>query len=279
MIIKNEYLSISILLLFTLYILIKEFFENSFNNNRIEIFVNIKYFLAFWTYFVLIFAKFFETTKINGFIYILAFGFPFIIICCILLFNQYKSQFDYDIENYQNLNEYLIKTKALIKLISAFIDGSKRIRFGTESDNQEEDTILKGIIKIHTLKCIREECPLTKFIQHPGNYNVQKQCLINYMTIYFGNGFKMFPFSTELKLYNIEFNFSNRANLNSVKTNISLLQKIPNTILLKFIIYKLSKDIQNMKSQNTNGDSSNYEQEHEMINQKYRRLKYLRFMG
>ena len=37
--------------------------------------------------------------------------------------------------------------KALIKLISAFIDGSKRIRFGTESDNQEEDTILKGIIK------------------------------------------------------------------------------------------------------------------------------------
>ena len=37
----------------------------------------------------------------------------------------------------------------------------------------------------------------------------------------------------------------------------------------------LSKDIRDMKSKNINGDSSNYEQEHEILNQKYRRLKYL----
>ena len=76
-------------------------------------------------------------------------------------------------------------------------------------------------------------------------------------------------------MYYIDFNFSNRANLNSVKTNISLLENSPNTIALKFIIYKLSKDIQNMNSENENGDSSNYEQEHEILNQNYRRLKYL----
>ena len=275
MIVKNEYLSIAILLILTLYAMKQEFFEYSFNHDKIEIFINLKYFLAFWTYFVLIFAKFFDETKINGLIYILAFGFPFVIIACVLLVDKYKYHFDYNLENTTSLNEYLIKTKALVRLISSFIEGSKIIRFGAESENQKEDTILKGIIKIHTIKCVREECPLTKFIQNPANYNVQKQCLINYMTIYFGQGIKKFPFSTELKLYNIEFNFSNRANLNSVKTNISILQNTPNTVGLKFIIYKLSKDIHNMKSENVNGDSSNYEQEHEILNQKYRRLKYL----
>ena len=274
-IVKNEYLSIAILLVLTLYAMRQEFFEPSFNNNKIQIFINIKYFLSSWTYLVLILAKFFKGTKINGLIYILIVGFPFVIICSILLVNKNKHNIDYNIDNSSNLNEYLTKTKALIKLINSFIHGSKIVRFGSESDNQEEDIILKGIIKIHALKCIREECPLTKFIQNPGNYNVQKQCLINYMTIYFTNGIKLYPFSTELKLYYIDFNFSNRANLNSVKTNISLLENSPNTIALKFIIYKLSKDIQNMNSENENGDSSNYEQEHEILNQNYRRLKYL----
>ena len=275
MIVKNEYLSISILLIFTLYAMIKEFYENTFNSIRLEIFINLKYFLAFWTYIILLFSKFFEDTKINGLIYIYSFGIPFVIICCILLVNKNRSSFDYDITIYNNLNECLEKTRILIKLITSFIECSKNIRFGAESENQKEDILLKGIIKIHTLKCIKEECPLTKFIRNPGNYNIQKQCLLNYMTIYFNSGIKKFPYSSELMLYYIQFNFSNRSNLNAVRSNISLLQNNPNTNKVKFIIYILSKDIHNMKSKNVNGESSNYEQEHEILNQKYRRLKYL----
>ena len=86
---------------------------------------------------------------------------------------------------------------------------------------------------------------------------------------------KRFPFSSELILYYVQFNFSNRSNLNAVRTNISALQNNPNTNKTNFIIYMLSKDIHDMKSKNINGDSSNYEQEHELLNQKYRRLKYL----
>ena len=275
MIIKNEYLSIAILLIFTLYAMIKEFNDNTFNNIRLEIFINLKYFLAFWTYIILLFSKFFEDTKINGLIYIYSLGIPFVIICCILLVNKNRSSFDYDITIYNNLNECLEKTRILIKLITSFIDGSKNIRFGAESENQKEDIILKGIIKIHTLKCIKEECPLTKFIKNPGKYNIQKQCLLNYMTIYFNTGIKKFPDSSELMLYYIQFNFINRSNLNAVRKNISLLQNNTNTNKIKFIIYILSKDIHNMKSKNVNGESSNYEQEHEILNQKYRRLKYL----
>ena len=274
-IVKNEYLSISILFLFSLLNLIQEFFNNSYNNTKIEIFINIKNFLSFWTYFILLFAKFFESTKLNGLIYIFSIGIPIIIISSILLLKHLETVFDYNIANFKNLKEYLEKTRVLIKLITSFIEGSKNIRFDVEGDNQKEDILLKGIIKIHTLSCIREECPLTKFIKNPGNYNIQKQCLLNYMSIYFNLGMKRFPFSTELILYYIQFNFSNRSNMNSVRTNISLVQKYNNTDKINFIIFLLSKDIRNMKSNNIDGDSTNYEQEHEILNQKYRRLKYL----
>ena len=274
-IVKNEYLSIAILFILTLYSINQEFFNNTFNNNKLETVINIKNFLAFWTYFILLFAQFFKDTKINGFIYIFILGIPFIIISSILLVNKHTASLSYNFSNFKNPKEYLDKTRVLIKLITSFIKDSKNVRFGVESGNQKEDIILKGIIRIHSLKCIREDCPLTKFIQNPGNYNIQKQCLLNYMIIYFENGIKKFPFCTEILLYYIHFNFINRSNLNSVRTNISLIQKRNNTKKTNFIIFILSKDIRNMKSKNINGDSANYEQEYELLNEKYRRLKYL----
>ena len=274
-IVKNEYLSIAILFIFTLYMITQEYYNNTFNNQRLEIFINLKYFLAFWTYFILLIAKFFNNTQINGLIYVFIFGIPFIIIVCILLVNKHEINFDHNISDFKNLDDYLKKTRVMIKLITSFIEGSKNIRFGEDRSNQKEDIILKGIIKLHTLSCITEDCPLTKFIQNKGNYNIQKLCLLNYMTIYFTNGLKRFPFSTEILLYYIQFNYSNRSNLNSARTNINILQNGTNTDKLNFVIFKLWKDIHNMKSKNTNGDSSNYEQEHELLNQKYRRLKYL----
>ena len=273
--VKNEYFSIAILFFFSIFTLIQEFFEHSFNNLSIEIFINLKNFLVCWTYFILLFAKFFFETKINGLIYIFSFGIPIVIICSFLLLNQYEANFDYNTASFSSLNEYLEKTRILIRLVTSFIEGSKNIKFGAEGDNQKEDTLLKGIIKIHTLSCIREECPLTKFIQNQGNYNIQKQCLLNYMTIYFNSGMKRFPFSKELILYYIQFNFFHRSNLNSVRTNISIVQNTPNTNKINFIIYMLSKDIRNMKSKNYDGEITSNEQEHEILNQKYRRLKYL----
>ena len=274
-IIKNEYLSIAILFIFSLYSMIQEFSIYSFNNSKIEIFINIKYFLSFWTYFILLFAKFFENTKINGLIFIFSFGIPIVIICCVLLVEKQDSLYTFNNEGSNNLNIYLQETRLLIKLITSFIKDSKNIKFGKEKGNQKEDILLKGIIKNHTLKCIKVECPLTLFIQNTGNYSFQKQCLFNYMIIYLNSGMKRFPFSKELILYYIQFNLNNRANLNSVRSNISLLQNSTNTIKINFILYLLSKDIHNMKNKNINGDSSNHEQEHELLNKKYIRLKYL----
>ena len=121
--------------------------------------------------------------------------------------------------------------------MTCFIEGGKNIRFGIENGNQKEDILLKGVIKLHAIKCIKENCPLIKFIQNPGNYNVQKQCLLNYMTIYFVSGMKNFPSSKLLFLYYLQFNFKYRSNLNSVRTNISLLQNSNNTNKINFIIF------------------------------------------
>ena len=95
------------------------------------------------------------------------------------------------------------------------------------------------------------------------------------MTIYFEQGMKRFPFSTELILYNIQFNFNNRVNLNAVRSNLSLVQNNRNTFKINFLVFILSKDIHDMKNRDINGDMSNYEQEREILNQKYGRLKYL----
>ena len=273
--VKNEYLSIAILFILSLYAMIEEFKDNSYNNNRIEIVVNLRNSLVLWTYFMLLIAKFFQSTQINGIIYIFCLGIPIVIICFVLLVNENKSNLDYNIMNYNNTKEYLVKVRNLIKLVTSFIKNSKTARFGAEVINQKEDILLKGIIKIHSLECIKEDCPLTKFMENNGNYNIQKQCILNYMTIYFNSGMKRFPFSSKLILYNIHFNFTNRINMNSVRNNISLLQNSYNTHKTNFLLFMLSKDIRNMKSKDVNGDSSDYEQEHEILNQKYRRLRYL----
>ena len=273
--VKNEYLSIAILFILSLHALIEEFKYNSYNNNRIEIVVNLRNSLVLWTYFMLLIAKFFQSTQINGIIYIFCLGIPIVIICFVLLVNENKSNLDYNIMNYNNTKEYLVKVRNLIKLVTSFIKNSKTARFGAEVINQKEDILLKGIIKIHSSECIKEDCPLTKFMENNGNYNIQKQCILNYMTIYFNSGMKRFPFSSKLISYNIHFNFTNRINMNSVRNNISLLQNSYNTHKTNFLLFMLSKDIRNMKSKDVNGDSSDYEQEHEILNQKYRRLRYL----
>ena len=273
--VKNEYLSIAILFILSLYAMIEEFKYNSYNNNRIEIVVNLRNSLVLWTYFMLLIAKFFQSTQINGIIYIFCLGIPIVIICFVLLVNENKSNLDYNIMNYNNTKEYLVKVRNLIKLVTSFIKNSKTARFGAEVINQKEDILLKGIIKIHSSECIKEDCPLTKFMENNGNYNIQKQCILNYMTIYFNSGMKRFPFCSKVILYNIHFNFTNRINMNSVRNNISILQNSYNTHKTNFLLFMLSKDIRNMKSKDVNGDSSDYEQEHEILNQKYRRLRYL----
>ena len=140
----------------------------------------------------------------------------------------------------------------------------------------KNDIILKGIIKIHTENCLDEECPLKKFLKNNGNFNVQKQCLLNYMTIYFYKAMKNFPDNKILRLYYIQFNFSKKYNLNSVRANLEYIKKMKNNIKDEFIIYYLENEIKKMKNKVLNlNDGNESNQENIILEQNYKKLKDL----
>ena len=125
---------------------------------------------------------------------------------------------------------------------------------------------------MHTKECLNEDCFLTKFIENENNFIAQKQCLLNYMTTYFNNAIKKYPFNNLLRLYYIQFNFYNKSNLNSVKANLVQLKKMKNNIKEQFVIYCIEKEIFKIKKKDVN-DGIESEQEALIIEDSYKRLK------
>ena len=104
-----------------------------------------------------------------------------------MYFNEKNNQFNFNQTSVNNVNICLSQLRLLLKLIDSFFYEKKQnLNIGNnEGYNQQNDLLLKGIIKMHTINCLKEDCPLTKFIRNKGNYNIQKQCLLNYMAAFF----------------------------------------------------------------------------------------------
>ena len=216
--IKNEYLSIMIMLIPSIILGYKQYKNPVYQNDTLEMLLNLRNSLIFWTYFILLLAKCCEDTTINGLFYLLILGYPIIIFCSIIFYKVYKNEFNYKQSSFNNISSCLSKTRFLTILINSFINDNRnnlkynessfnnissclsKTRFFiilinsfindnrnnlkyNEKGNQKNDILLKGCIKIHTETCLREDCPLTKFINNDGNFNVQKQCLLNYIYI------------------------------------------------------------------------------------------------
>ena len=272
--IKNQNISIAILLVLSFFLLFKDSEEPIYNCHILEKIINIRNFLMLWTFIMLFVAKLCENTEINNLIYLVFLGYPIIIYSSIMLTKEKEKEFTYKNYSLNNINSCLYKTRFLIMLINFFIDKNVNLK-NIESGNKN-DLILKGIINIHTEKCLDEECPLTKFIKNEGNFNVQKQCLLNYMTLYFNKAMKMFPYNKLLRLYFIHFNFSNKFNLNSVRANLEHIKKMKNDIIEEFIIYCIENEIIKMKNKALNvNDGNESEEDSLIIEQNYKRLKDL----
>jgi hypothetical protein len=238
----------------------------------------MKNLIALWIYFVLLLSKIFQNFIANGFIYLFIFGCPIIVILSFII-NREK---DFDSShlggNINNFNEYINKMKQNSKLINSFINRNKNSRNENEDKEQRNIILLKGSIKIHNIICSDKDCPLTKFMNNEGNFNVQKQCLLNYMNIYFNKGLKMFPNNVQIIILYIQFNYTKRINLNIVKTYLILLKNLECTIKEKYIIYCMEQIIRN---NNENGYDLNNENDKDnetkidLLEQKYQKLKYL----
>ena len=94
------------------------------------------------------------------------------------------------------------------------------------------------------------------------------------MSIFFNNAIKKFPYSKILRLYFIQFNFSKKYNLNSVKANLEEIKKMKSDFKEEFIVFCLENEILKMKIKNAN-EGNETEQEDIYIEQNYKRLKEL----
>ena len=272
MIVKNEYLSVLILLMFSIFLFYKEVKKPIYNIASLELFLNIRNILFLWTFFMLLIAEFSFETKINGLIYLLICGYPVIIFSYIMFFNLNHAKFNYNSYSFKNIETCLSKTKFLIKIITKYINDHKNNVKYNEASNQRNDILLKGFINLHSEICLREDCPLTKFIKNKGNFKVQKQCLLNYMTIFFNTAIKKFPNNKLLKLYYIQFNFDNKYNLNSMKVILEDVKKMKSDLNEEFIIYCVEKEIIKIKLKEIN-EGTEAEEESLIIEQNYKKLK------
>ena len=275
--ITNEYISLSILLFSSFIMFYRCYNEPTYNNNYLEIVLYIKNLLIIWTYFILLISKIFKNFNINGIIYLLVVGYPFIVYLSILIYSEKNMYFTYLCGNSYDLKDLLNRTKLNIKFINSFIEINKNNR--NENEKQRNNIILKGNIKVHNITCINKDCPLKKFLNNEGNFNLQRQCLLNYMNIYFRTGLKIYPKNTSLLILFIYFNYSKRFNLNSVKTNLFQLKKLKCTLKESFILYFIEQNIKDMKNDKDfeiNNESDNNISQVEIIKeQKYQNLKFL----
>ena len=273
---ENQYLSLLFLLIFSLFIVIKEFHENTYNNFILKIIVNIRNISVLWTYLILFISTICYNSKINGIIYILFFSYPLIIYFSILKIK--KEEIDcFLIPAEMNDINYLIKkTKILIKMIESEIEENNALNKSSATKKKKKSEIfLYGYIQMHVKYCVIEDCPLNNYLYHKGNYNFQKQCLLSYMSIHFNSIIKNYPKNSLIRIYYIHFNYTKRYNLNSVRLNLAELKKLKVNFQEEFIIFCLEQDIKEIDSKMTdigvNGDNF----ENELIDQKYLKLKYL----
>ena len=278
LLIENEYLSLAILLLVSIAILSSCFHKATYNNKKLEYFIFIKNSNILYTYFILLFCKFFESIIPSGFFYLLVFGYPIIIYLSIVIYREKKLSKIYLSGNIDNINEYIAKAKFNMQLIDSFLERNRNMRVGNENEGQRSLILLKGNVQFHNLVCTDKECPLKRFLLNEGNFNAQRQCLLNYMNLFFNKGLRKYPNNIYLLMLYVRFNYSKRFNLNSVKANMLTLKQLKSTTKEKYIIYCMEQNIINNYDNGLEinfDNSKDNESPNEMIDQKYQNLKYL----
>ena len=273
--ISNEYISLFIMLLISIILFFSCFNNKTYNNFRLELFINIKNLIIIWTYFVLLVSKIQMNIIANGLIYLLLFGCPIIVILSIVIYKDKDYKLSYLSVKRYNAKEYIKKAKYIIKLIDSYLERNINMRSENEEERERNIIILKGNINLHNKICTNKDCPLTKFNNNEGNYNVQKQCLLNYMNIFFNQGLKRFPDDFDLLVLNIYFNYNKKFNLNSVRANFIHLKKLECTIKQNYIIFCIEQKFKNMKNNININNNKDNESQADMTEQKYMKLKYL----
>ena len=270
LLIDNGYISLIILLFVSIIMTLRAYYEPTYNCHRLEIILGIRNIIVLWTNFVLFISKIFENYVSNGFIYLLALGYPVSMYLSFIMHQEKNFETKFFFEKVTNIKDYIKSLKFNIKMVNFFIDRNQNIRNNSENKGERNTIFLKGYIEYHSLSCTNKECPLVKFLKNEGNFNIQRQCLLNYINILFNKGLKMFPNNANLLILYIYFNYNRRYNLNNVKANFLHLKALKCNIKEKYIIYCMEENLKNLNNNNLDNNS-----QIDISEQKYRKLKVL----
>ena len=276
-VISNQWISIALILIESLFNMKTGFYEPTYGNFLIQSFIMIRNSLFVWTGFMLMICKLTFTSSFDGFIYLFLFGIPLIIIACTICFKKESENFSVTNLSFGSSNEFLSRTKSVINIVGKFIDKYKSIETAKKGYDKN-DIFLKGLISRHLETCISEDCPLKKYQENSGNYSIQKNCLLHYMNDQLLEGIKKFPNNKSITMTFIQFNYSNKFNLNAAKTYLSKLEKENNTITENYILFCIKQSVNSLSNKSNsgiNGENEELEKMEEQTEHKFRKLKYL----
>ena len=243
--ISNDWISIIIMVLGSLLNL-KNAWENpTYNSYFLQCMVSVRNGSVFWTFLVLFIGKIVGSgSKFNGMIYLLVVGYPFIVMASIFYYRYLRNEFCEGKSNFKNVSEFLMRVNYLKVLIDAFISKNMSNKGGSSFNNlRKKEILLRGQIAIHEESCTNEECPLKKFLENQGNFQVQKTSLLHYMNILFNEAIKKFPDSQLILMTFVQFNFDKKYNLNAAKMYLSKLERFKNTLTEDYILFFIKKSV------------------------------------
>ena len=272
--IKNKYTAIIIILILSTYLMFYNFQEQVYNYSVMEAFLNLRNVLVFWTFFILLIAKICSNSNFNKLIYMLVLSYPLVILSFIMFNEEKGNKIDYNFTDYNDIKTCIARIRFFFQLIATFIEEHRPDSKFKENINQKNEIILKGIISIHNEFCLKEDCPLTKFVNSDGNFVIQKQCLLSYMTIIFNDAIKKFPNDILIRMYYIQFSYDHKYNLNCVRETFEEIKKLKFGLKLQFNLFCQEKTIILLQMGEVS-DGNEEEKEKLLLEQDYNTLKNL----
>ena len=275
--IRNQYISLVLLLVCALFNLVQGLKQSTYNNYVLNCIVVIRNASAFWTYFILCISILSNSSKINGLGYLLVIGYPLIITISITVYRKISNNYFVSNTTINDINVFLLTMRSLIRLIDGYLEKNKSGKTKHEN-NKKKEIYLEGLIGVHESTCTNEECPLKKFRDCQANSSMQKTYLLHYMNNKFIDGIKTFPESRELLLIYVQFNYEKKYNLNAAKMYLAKLEKSNNSLIENYLIHSLKQSVnasRNFSQHGSGNENENIVKIEETIEQKYHRLKLL----
>jgi hypothetical protein len=271
--INDQWVSIIFLIFPAILNLRKGLEITTYNNDFLDFLIRQRNSSILWNILCIFISKLTESSNFNGQIFLIILGLPLIISVSFIYHKNKIGRFKIISNNLNDENETLNLINYLKSLIESFLLNDKNSKSLQTNKLIRNDTLLKGYILHHEEYCIKENCPLKKYLANPDDFNIQKMSLLHYMNIIFNEAINKFSNSKTLILNYVQFNYENNFNMNSAKTYLGKLEKMKNNFEQEFIIYSIKENFNTFNKNNKHNSEDEKFRIEELVSHKFKRCK------